>query len=533
MDNTKENQEVKLKGPVVDKTILYISLGISLLFIVTALVLPDQSANLFNGLFNLIINQFPWLYMLGASIFVGFCVVIGLSKYGKIRLGKDDEKPTYSMFTWVAMLFCCGTGIGLLFWCTSEPMMHFAAAPFADSSTILAAQQALRQSFFHWAIHPWAIYVVVGLSLAYFGFRRNLPPLLSTALYPFMGEKGMTGPLGKAIDIIAIVCTVFGVATSLGMGAMQVATGLNYLYNVPSNMTTFVIIVVITTCIFILSSVTGVDRGIKWLSNINLTMAIILLAFILTLGPTGYILNTFTQVMGDYLQNIVWMSFFVDGNGEAAARTYEGWVGAWTIFYWAWWLAWAPCVGTFIARISRGRTIREFIFGVLILPTLFSCLWFTAFGGTALHMELFQGLPISEAVAENSTTAIFAMLSNLPLSTLLSLVSMSIVLIFFITSADSATYVVAMMSSKGHLYPKTSLKILWGVIIAVVALLLLQSGGLAPMQKVSIAIAFPFIFVMFLCIVSLFKCLGEENLPTKKGAAEAAEAAETEGGVTG
>lgn len=325
----------------------------------------------------------------------------------------------------------------------------------------------------------------------------------------------MVGPLGKTIDIIAIVCTVFGVATSLGMGAMQVATGLNYLYGIPSSMVTFVVIVLITTVIFIMSSITGIDKGIKWLSNINLTMAIILLAFIMTLGPTGYILNTFSQVMGDYLQNIVWMSFFVDSNGETAALTYEGWIGSWTIFYWAWWLAWAPFVGTFIARISRGRTIRQFIFGVLVIPTLFSCIWFSAFGGTALHMELFEGISISAAVAENSTTAIFAMLSNLPLSTFLSLISMLIVLIFFITSADSATYVVSMMSSKGNLYPDIKLKILWGVITASVALLLLLAGGLAPMQKISIAIAFPFLFVMFLCIFSMFKFLGQEKLPAK------------------
>ncbi len=515
MENPKENQEVEIKRSVIDKPVLYISLGITLIFILTALVWPDQSANLFNGLFNLIIGQFSWLYMIGATVFVGFCLVIGLSKYGKIKLGKDDEKPAYKMFSWVAMLFCCGTGIGLLFWCTSEPMMHYAAAPFTDSNTALAAQQALRQSFFHWGIHPWAIYVVVGLSLAYFGFRKDLPPLLSSSLYPFMGEKGMVGPLGKTIDIIAIVCTVFGVATSLGMGAMQVATGLNYLYGIPSSMVTFVVIVLITTVIFIMSSITGIDKGIKWLSNINLTMAIILLAFIMTLGPTGYILNTFSQVMGDYLQNIVWMSFFVDSNGETAALTYEGWIGSWTIFYWAWWLAWAPFVGTFIARISRGRTIRQFIFGVLVIPTLFSCIWFSAFGGTALHMELFEGISISAAVAENSTTAIFAMLSNLPLSTFLSLISMLIVLIFFITSADSATYVVSMMSSKGNLYPDIKLKILWGVITASVALLLLLAGGLAPMQKISIAIAFPFLFVMFLCIFSMFKFLGQEKLPAK------------------
>lgn len=515
MENPKENQEVEIKRSVIDKPVLYISLGITLIFILTALVWPDQSANLFNGLFNLIIGQFSWLYMIGATVFVGFCLVIGLSKYGKIKLGKDDEKPAYKMFSWVAMLFCCGTGIGLLFWCTSEPMMHYAAAPFTDSNTALAAQQALRQSFFHWGIHPWAIYVVVGLSLAYFGFRKDLPPLLSSSLYPFMGEKGMVGPLGKTIDIIAIVCTVFGVATSLGMGAMQVATGLNYLYGIPSSMVTFVVIVLITTVIFIMSSITGINKGIKWLSNINLTMAIILLAFIMTLGPTGYILNTFSQVMGDYLQNIVWMSFFVDSNGETAALTYEGWIGSWTIFYWAWWLAWAPFVGTFIARISRGRTIRQFIFGVLVIPTLFSCIWFSAFGGTALHMELFEGISISAAVAENSTTAIFAMLSNLPLSTFLSLISMLIVLIFFITSADSATYVVSMMSSKGNLYPDIKLKILWGVITASVALLLLLAGGLAPMQKISIAIAFPFLFVMFLCIFSMFKFLGQEKLPAK------------------
>ena len=421
------------------------------------------------------------------------------------RSGKDDEEPEFSRFSWFAMLFAAGMGIGLVFWGIAEPIYHFAGSPFADPNTPAAAQEAMRYSFFHWGLHPWATYAVVALCLAYFQFRKDKPGLISSTLFPFLGEKGVNGPWGKAIDTLTVVVTLFGVATSLGLGAMQITTGLDIVAGIPASTTVSVIVIAVITVLFTISAVTGVARGIKILSNANMVIFFGLMLLMFILGPTRYLLNTFIETLGSYVQNIVWMSFFTDSQGAVAEHTGWDWVSGWTVFYWAWWITWAPFVGSFIARISRGRTIREFMIGILLAPSMLCFIWFTIMGGSAINVELFGAGGIADATFANVSSAPFAMFSHFPLSSLLSIAAMVTTTIFFITSADSSTYVVSMMTSGGDLEPKSGLRIFWGVIAGTIAAMLLLTGGLNAVQTVAFAFGFPFMLLMLFMIAALIK----------------------------
>lgn len=452
--------------------------------------------------------------MLVVTIFLVFCVALAFSKFGDIKLGKDDEVPEYSTWTWFAMLFSAGMGIGLVFWSVAEPMYHYASPPFGEGSTLASAATAMRYVFLHWGLHPWAVFAVAGLAIAYFQFRKGLPALISSTLYPLLGEEGIKGPIGKAVDILSVFATLFGVATSLGLGAMQINSGLNYVYKLPNSTSVTVVLIAVITVLFITSAVTGISRGIKWLSNVNMYLAFLIMLFVLFLGPTKFILNVFTDTIGTYLQNIVQMSFWTDPYG-----TNPGWVGGWTIFYWAWWIAWGPFVGGFIARISKGRTVREFILGVLIAPTLLSFIWLSIFGGTAVSMELSGDAGIAKAVSENVSTALFAMFQNLPLTALVSTLACVLIGTFFITSADSATFVMGMLTSGGDLEPKAGLKIFWGVTEGAVAAVLLLAGGLSALQTASIVSAFPFMIVMVFMMISLVKAFKGEIGLTSQGKA--------------
>lgn len=495
----------------VDKSIFYISAVICVIFVLWTIALPDSASKAFNACLSFLTGNFGWSYLISVSIFLVFCLVVAFSRFGKIKLGKDDDVPEYSTSSWFAMLFSAGMGIGLVFWSIAEPMYHLGGPPFGEPNSIEGARVAMRTTFYHWGLHPWAVFAVVGLALAYFQFRKGYPALISSAFVPVLGEEGVKGPIGKAIDILSVFATIFGVATSLGLGALQINSGLNSLYGVPNETFMTVIIIAVVTALFTISAVTGIQRGIRILSNVNITLAFLLMLFLLLAGPTVFLLNIFSDTIGNYLQNIVWLSFFTDPYGSVAEHTGYDWLGAWTVFYWAWWIAWGPFVGGFIARISKGRTVREFILGVLFAPTLLSFIWLTIFGGAAIHIDLFGAGGIAEAVGKDVTTALFVTLQNFPLGSLTALVATILISTFFITSADSATFVVGMLTSGGDLEPGADLKVFWGVIEGAVAAVLLITGGLKALQTASIAAAFPFMIVMLFMIYSIYKAFIQET----------------------
>ncbi len=493
-----------------------IALVITVLFVLFGMIWTDTAEAWMGNIFDFMVEYFGWSFILGASIFLIMVVFLLLSPLGEIKLGKDDEEPAYGTLTWFAMLFSCGMGIGLLFWGVSEPIWHYMWPPFGEAYSEGAIHVAMRYSFFHWGFHPWAIYAVVAGSLAYFSYRKGLPMLLSSTLEPILGKKGIEGGWGILVNVIGVFATLFGLATSLGLGAMQIGGGLESLFGITSGAGLWVAIVIVVTAAAVISTITGIDRGIKWLSRINIAIATILLILVFIGGPTLFILNLFTHSTGEYIQNIVQMSFGLDAAGEGT----EGWYGAWTVFYWAWWIAWAPFVGTFIARISRGRTIRNFIVGVLLVPTLVSLVWFSVFGGSALFTEHFGEGGIADAVSQGSELGFFSALEILPMSWLLIAAGIISVAIFFATSSDSGTYVNGMLTSRGMVNPPLPLRITWGVIEGAIAGVLLFTGGLSALQTASIIGGFPFMIIMFLMLYCLLKALRAEmkegSLPVER-----------------
>jgi glycine betaine transporter len=507
---------VQKEGSLYTKPTFLIALIVMVVFVLFGVAAPDAFGVATGNLFNYMVTSWGWTFILGCSLFLFLIVFLLLSPVGEIKLGADDEKPAYSTEVWFAMLFSCGMGIGLLFWGVSEPIWHYMWPPVGEAYTAGTIHVAMRYSFFHWGFHPWAIYAVVACSLAYFSYRKGLPMMLSSTLEPILGRKGIEGPWGILINILGVFATLFGLATSLGLGAMQLAAGLDSLFGIPSTPTIWVTIVVVITAAAVISTSTGIDRGIKWLSQINIVVAGLLMLLVFIVGPTLFILNLFTHATGDYLQNIIYMSFGLDAAGEGT----EGWYAAWTIFYWAWWIAWAPFVGTFIARISRGRTIRNFIVGVMLVPVAVSMVWFSVFGGSALWVEHFGGGGIGDAVATDSAMGFFALLQGLPASSLLIVVAMFSVAVFFITSSDSGTYVNGMLTSGGNPNPPLALRVTWGVLEGAIAAILLFTGGLGALQTASVVGGFPFMIVMFLMLYCLFKALFAEmregTLPLEK-----------------
>ena len=468
---------------------------------------PDNLAWVSGVIQRALLDTFGWFYLLSVSGFVLCSIFLIFSRYGRIPLGREGAKPEYPLVTWFAMLFCAGMGIGLVFWGVAEPSLHFHDPPTGAGGTPEAARVALRYSFFHWGLHPWAVYTMVGLSLAYLQFRKETPGLISESCRPLLGRR-IDGPTGTAIDILAVFATVFGVATSLGFGAMQISGGLSHLAGIPNTIVTQLLLIVVVTVLFMLSAQTGLQRGIKYLSNLNMVLALALLGFLFLLGPTKTLMNIFTSTLGSYLQQLPRMSFNL-GPFEGGA-----WIQDWTLFYWAWWIAWAPFVGTFIARISKGRTVREFVLGVLLVPTLFCALWFSVFGGTAIALEMFENVGVHEVIeAQGREVALFTVLDHFPLGGLMSILAIFLIATFFITSADSATFVLGTFTTNGNLNPPNRVKFIWGVIQSLAAAVLLWSGGLKGLQTASIIAAFPFAIVMILMIVSLFKSFREEIDP--------------------
>ncbi len=491
--------------------VFIITIVIVVLFALWGAVAPDQLAYIANSAYNFSIQNFGWFYLMATLFFLLFAFYLAFSRYGQIRLGDDDDEPEYSTLSWLSMLFSAGMGIGLVFWGVAEPLSHYLLPPEGlEGGTTEAARIAMRYSFFHWGMHPWAIYTIIGLSLAYFQFRKGYKGLISATFIPLIGERAAEGWLGKVIDILAVIATVFGVATSLGLGTLQINGGLNHLFGIDNSVIPQIIIIIVVTVLFIISASTGLDKGIKILSNANLIIAVLLMIFVWGVGPTPFIFETFTTTLGNYLQNVINMSLRLTPFSGGT------WVGAWTLFYWAWWISWAPFVGSFIARVSKGRTIKEFVICVIVIPSIFGFIWFSVFGGTGLHMELFDFANLTEIVNKDTTLALFATLENLPMGTVLALIATILIVMFFITSADSATFVLGMLTSDGSLDPSNKVKITWGILQSAIAVILLISGGLNGLQTASVVAALPFAAVLIGMCLSLLKALQAEDKERRK-----------------
>ncbi len=492
---------IKLKGT---STVFPVSLVLAAVFLTYGFVDPKGLAAISSSIQQRLLDTFGWFYLLSVSGFLACTLPLIFSRYGDVRLGQEGDEPEYRLITWFAMLFCAGMGIGLVFWGVAEPSLHYHEPPSGPGGTPEAARAALRYSFLHWGLHPWAIYTMIGLSLAYIQFRKGRRGLISESCRPILG-RWVDSAAGLTIDTLAVIATVFGVATSLGFGAMQINGGLSYLTGMPNTIATQLLLIVAVTVLFMVSAQTGLQRGIKYLSNINLVLALLLLGFLFIVGPTKFLMNVFTSTLGSYLQELPRMSLHL-GPFEGGA-----WIEDWTLFYWAWWIAWAPFVGTFIARISKGRTVREFALGVLLVPTLFCAFWFSVFGGTAISLEMFDGVAVKEVIdAKGKEVALFTVLDRFPLSALTSTLAIFLIATFFITSADSATFVLGTFTTNGDLNPPNAVKFTWGIIQSLTAGVLLFSGGLKGLQTASILAAFPFAIVMILMIAALFKSLNHE-----------------------
>jgi glycine betaine transporter len=484
--------------------VFVISLLITGIFVFLGVFFNDFLSDFLQGLLVITTDYFGWFYLATTLILLFFTIFLLFSKFGRLKLGEDNDQPAYSTISWFSMLFSAGVGIGLVFWGVAEPLSHYISPPDGEGYTAEAANTAMTYSFFHWGLHPWAIYAFLGLSLAFFQYRRKLPGLISSVFYPILGDR-IWGPIGKTIDILAIIATVFGIATSLGLGALQIIGGLHYIFNVPNTVTNQIIIICILTVLFTGSAYMGIDRGMKVLSNINILLAILLLAVITIIGPTTHIFRVLTSTIRSYLDNLLYMSLNIKPFGD------NSWITDWTLFYWAWWIAWAPFVGSFIAKISKGRTIKEFILGVLIIPTLGTFIWFSAFGGSSLHIvHNLRNNDLANAVKSDVTIALFVFFENFPIGLSLSIISIILIVTFFITSADSATFVLSMFSSQGNLNPSRFIRLSWCVILALIPIVLLLSGSLDTLQTATIAAAFPFMIIMVIMCYTLFKGLKEE-----------------------
>ncbi len=483
--------------------VFYTSLAIMSILVLMGVLMPASLESITSSTQSFIISSFGWYYLAIVSVFVVVCIYLLVSPIGKIKLGKQEDKPEFSRPTWVAMLFSAGIGIGLIFYGTFEPLSHYAInSPTGDLGTNQGIQDAMRFTFFHYGIHPWAVYGSLALALAYFSYRKGELTLISKTLRPLIGNHA-DGSIGKAIDIIAVISTIMGVSTSLGFGAVQINGGLSYLFGTPSNITTQTVIVFVVTVLFMVSALTGIGKGIKILSNLNMGLSFFLFLFVFAFGATLFTLNLFMDTLGSYLQNLINMSFRMAPRNEEA----RSWINTWTIFYWAWWIAWAPFVGVFIARVSRGRTIREFVVYVLLAPSLISFIWFTTFGGAAITTELSGLVSISSLSPEES---LFGVLETYPLSMVSSILAILIIVTFFVTSADSGTFVLGMMTTNGSLDPSRGIKVIWGIYLSITALALLYSGGLLALQNTMIIAALPFSIIMGFMVISLMKALKQE-----------------------
>ncbi|MEN3973408.1 BCCT family transporter [Sphingomicrobium sp. XHP0235] len=494
----------------VNPPVFFVSAALILAFALFGAVAPDLAGRLFDRVQAGIVADFGWFYITAVAGFLIFAVFLMVSRYGDVKLGPDDSEPEYSYLSWFAMLFSAGMGIGLIFFGVAEPIQHYATPPVGDGQTVDAARRAMVLTFFHWGLHAWAIYVVVGLALAYFTFRRGLPLTVRSALHPLIGNR-IYGPIGHAVDIFAVLGTMFGVATSLGLGVLQVNSGFAYLFDLPVNAGVQIVLIAVITGLATLSVVMGLDRGVKRLSELNIILAGLLLVFVLLAGSTVFFLQAFVQNIGMYLGEVIPRTF------RMYAYEPNPWLGDWTLFYWGWWIAWSPFVGMFIARISRGRTIRQFVGGVLLVPVLFTFLWMTVFGNTAIALDMSGLAPIADTVADDLPIALFEVLAQLPLSAIASGIATLLVITFFITSADSGALVMDLIASGGAENPPVWQRVFWAVCAGAIAAVLLVAGGLQALQTAAITSALPFAFVMMFICFGLLRALQMEGRSSNVG----------------
>ena len=493
----------------VDAAVFVPSLTILLSSVALVLIAPDRSEQLFRVVQAAIVDSASWFYILTIGLILFVCCVLAFSRYGDIRLGPDNALPDYSMFSWLSMLFAAGVGIGLMFYGVAEPVQHYLAPPVGEPGTAESARGAIRLTMLHWGFNAWAIYAIMALILAYFSYRRGLPLTLRSAFYPLIGDR-IHGPLGASIDVFAVVCTTFGISTSLGLGVQQLSAGLNYLFDVPMVSSIQLLLTVGIMSMAAVSVALGLDSGIKRLSEINSFLAITLLCFVLIAGPTALLLGGVLQNFAGYVSGLITTSF------NLYVYQPTDWLGGWTIFYWGWWISWAPFVGIFIARVSRGRTIREFLIGVTVMPTIFIAIWMGVFGVSAIELIAGGEAALGDAVVNTPAIGLFRFLDYLPMTQLVSVICLVMIVIFFVTSADSGALVLNMMSAGGADDSPVFQRVLWTVVIALISASLMLKNGLLALQTATIASALPFSLIILGAIYGLFRSLRDESVATSK-----------------
>lgn len=488
-------------------SVFWVTAALSVAFVVWGYFFTSNFQTVVTAAFGFVISNLTWFYMIATTFFLGFVIVLAFSRYGKIRLGKEGERPEFGWFSWVAMLFQAGMGLAIVFWGVSEPVTHYSDPPFgeAQANTTAAAQLAMQYSFFHWGLQAWGVFAITGIAVAYFNFRKNTSGLISPVFYPILGER-VNGPIGKAIDIMAIFVTLVGIAVSLGQGGLQIGAGFEQSLGFSNVLTLQIIIILVTMVGYMLSASTPVDKGVKWLSNISMVVGALIAVFFLFVGPTVTSINAFMQGTGDYIQNIIHMSLNVNAFNQDT-----DFLGKFTGFYWGWWIAWAAYVGVFAARISRGRTIREFVLGILIVPSLINMIWFSIVGAAAIDLDQSLGGTLSAAtnpdLGGDPAAGFFIFLQYYPFPLIVALFSIFLLWIFFVAGADAGTIVLGEMSVGGNKEPNRFVRLAWGGVIGVFAIILLLTGGLEALQQAAVLVGLPFAIVMLFMCYALYKAL--------------------------
>ncbi len=500
---TRSDEKKSIFGLEVNGPVFFISSFIIIVSIALTLIFEKQAETVFADIQTAVANNADWFFIMCVNIFLVFLVYLALGQFGNMRIGGPNAKPEFKTLSWFAMLFSAGMGIGLLFFSVGEPVMHFTAPPTSEPGTAAAAQEAMNFTFLHWGFHAWGVYALVGLALAYFTYTRGLPLTIRSIFYPFLGDK-IYGKIGDAIDIFAVLATLFGLATSLGFGVQQIASGLDHVFNVPSGITTQVLLIAGITLIATISVVLGVDKGVKFLSEWNMRVALLLLGLAIVLGPTVFIFRSFVENTGSYLFN------FIEISTWSETFTNSSWQNDWTVFYWGWWIGWSPFVGMFIARISKGRTIREFVLGVLLVPSLVTFFWLSAFGSVSIQEALGGDMSIVDAVNDDIATALFVFFEDYPLSMIINVVAVILIAGFFITSSDSGSLVIDSLTSGGKIDAPKGQRIFWAVTEGTVAAVLLIGGGLQALQTATIVTGLPFAVILLIMCYSLYKGLKED-----------------------
>ena len=491
----------------VDLGVFVPAAAITVVFLAWGMIAPESLAGVTSAIMDFLLADIGWVYVAAVCGFVAICIFLIFSRYGHIKLGKDDDEPEFGTISWISMMFAAGMGIGLLFYGVAEPISHFAAPPpgLADPKSENAARIAMQYTFLHWGVTGWAIYAIAGLALAYFGYRHDGRNLISTACRPILGDM-VDGWVGKSLDTAAVLATLFGLIPSLGMGALQVNGAMEFLWGIPTTATAQIVFIAVVTVMFVLSATTGVGKGVQFLANFSMLVAIVIALYVVVVGPTRFIFSALIESVGLYIYNF-WPMMLRTGTFSQ-----DSWVQSWTIFYWAWWVSWAPFVGTFIARISKGRTIREFVLGVLLLPAAVSLIWFVIFGGTAIYLSLAQGIGIVEAVEASQASALFALLDQFPLSGIISTAVMALIVLWFVSGADAGAVVMGILCSRGSANPPRLITAFWGIVAAIAAAMLLLAGGLTALQQTMVVMSAPFMVVMVVLTLGLLKQLRAEPL---------------------